>query len=260
MEEAGSFLRAAIWDNEVEILKELINSHSEDKHREIVNMEDQNGNTPLIIASQNGYKEIVQYLLGAGANVNGVNAKLGTVPLGYAIMFEEAGTAQHDSIVHTLLDAGANVNAVTNGGGTPLMAAAEKGNDNIVRLLISAGADVNATTTEGESPLTIATEKGNDNIVRILAKEIGKNKKTTEIGKNKKTTAEELGIQIAAESVQGGDTVFKVEAEPVPVSTWDLAKQKLGFAGGKRKSKRKKTKRKKTKRKKSKKKKTKRKR
>ena len=56
------------------------------------------------------------------------------------------------------------------------------------------------------------------------------------------------------------NTVFKVEAEPVPVSTWDLAKQKLGFAGGKRKSKRKKTKRKKTKRKKSKKKKTKRKR
>jgi ankyrin repeat protein len=161
-------LRKAIWDNDMERLEELTKDYSADELREIVNMpRRRDGATPLIIASQEGYKEIVEYLLGAGANVNGAGSE-GTVPLGYAIMSEEAGTAQHDSIVHTLLDAGANVNAVTKGGGTALMVAAEEGKDNIVRALLDKGANVNATTTEGESPLMLAEKGDHKEIIDML--------------------------------------------------------------------------------------------
>ena len=297
-----------------------------------VNAATNKGGTLLMVASQKGNDSIVRALLGAGADVNAKNTK-GESPLTLA------ADMSNDNIVDMLISAGADVNTTNTKGESPLMIAAEMGNDNIVRALLGAGADINATNTKGESPLMIAEKGDHKEIIRILVKVKGdfpqeaipaagsKDDPYQPQGQTtKKITAEELGIQIAAESVAAGgritegnarvgmrvirgddwkwkdqdkngvgtitepakggwvavkwdlagdgkyrcegkfdlqlwkNTVFKVEAEPVPVSTWDLAKQKLGFAGGKRKSKRKKTKRKKTKRKKSKKKKTKRKR
>ena len=267
-------LRKAIWDNDMERLEELTKDYSADELREIVNMpRRRDGATPLIIASQEGYKEIVEYLLGAGANVNGANATLGTVPLGYAIMSDEAGTAQHDSIVHTLLDAGANVNAVTKGGSTPLMVAAEEGKDNIVRALLDKGANVNATTTEGESPLMLAKKGNHKEIIDMLevARRVVKVKgdfsqeaipltgskyDPYQPGgvKNQKANATELGITIMpdAQATDAQVTVHKLESGK---SGWRWRR-----GGGKRKSKKKKSKKKKSKKKKSKKKKTKRKR
>ena len=261
-------LRKAIWDNDMERLEELTKDYSADELREIVNMpRRRDGATPLIIASQEGYKEIVEYLLGAGANVNGANATLGTVPLGYAIMSDEAGTAQHDSIVHTLLDAGANVNAVTKGGSTPLMVAAEEGKDNIVRALLDKGANVNATTTEGESPLMLAEKGDHKEIIDMLeavprvvkvngdfSQEAipltGSKYDPYQPGgvKNQKANATELGITIMpdAQATDAQAIVHKLESEK---SGWLWRR-----GGGKRKSKKKKSK------KKSKKKKTKRKR
>ena len=262
-------LRKAIWDNDMERLEELTKDYSADELREIVNMpRRRDGATPLIIASQEGYKEIVEYLLGAGANVNGANATLGTVPLGYAIMFEEAGTAQHDSIVHTFLDAGANVNATTKDGGTPLMIAAEKGKDNIVRALLDKGADVNATTTEGESPLMLAKKGNHKEIIDMLeaVRRVVKVKgdfsqeaipltgskydpyQPGGVKNQKKANATELGITIMpdaqATDAQAKVTVHKLESEK---SGW---RRRRG--GGKRKSKKKKSKKKKSKKKKTK--------
>jgi hypothetical protein len=254
-------LRKAIWDNDMERLEELTKDYSADELREIVNIpRRRDGATPLIIASQEGYKEIVEYLLGAGANVNGANEILGTVPLGYAIMFEEAGTAQHDSIVHTFLDAGANVNATTKDGGTPLMIAAGKGKDNIVRALLDKGADVNATTTEGESPLMLAEKGDHKEIIDMLeaVRRVVKVKgdfsqeaipltgskydpyQPGGVKNQKKANATELGITIAtdAQATEAHATVHKLESER--------------RAGGKRKSKKKKSKKKKSKKKKTK--------
>jgi hypothetical protein len=261
----------------MERLEELTKDYSADELREIVNMpRRRDGATPLIIASQEGYKEIVEYLLGAGANVNGANATLGTVPLGYAIMSDEAGTAQHDSIVHTLLDAGANVNAVTKGGSTPLMVAAEEGKDNIVRALLDKGANVNATTTEGESPLMLAEKGDHKEIIDMLEVRrvvkvngdfsqeaippTGSKYDPYQPGgvKNQKANATELGIQIVTDAQATDAQATDAQATDAQAIVHKLESEKSGWlwrrGGGKRKSKKKKSK------KKSKKKKTKRKR
>jgi ankyrin repeat protein len=226
---AASQIRLAVKNKDEEKLGRLINRHSAEELKAIVDMEDRNGVTGLMHASQEGYEKIVCMLISAGANVDAAHTGLGTVPLGYAIQFN------HDSIAHILLEAGANVNAVTNGGETPLMVAAEKGNGNIVDKLLSAGANVNAETIEGESPLMIA-EKGEEKY-----KEIIDMLKAARLRPGGGQSAADLGITIMPEAqatdAQATDTVYHLESER--------------RGGGKRKSKKKKSKKKKSKKKKT---------
>ena len=79
----------------------------------IINMEDGNGNTPLMYAAENGNKDIVKLLI----------------------------------------DKGANVNKQDKNGKTPLMYAVVKGNKDIVKLLIENGAIVNKQNKDGQKAL-----------------------------------------------------------------------------------------------------------
>ena len=65
--------------------------------------------TPLIFAIQNGYKDIVEYLLNKGSDINLANND-GVTPLFIAII-----KSDYD-IISFLLDKGANINAVDNSG------------------------------------------------------------------------------------------------------------------------------------------------
>jgi hypothetical protein len=68
-----------------------------------------------------------------------------------------------------LIDAGADVDARSEGGATPLMAAALTGQSAVAEALISAGADTKAANASGVTALHIAKQKGHIEIAGLLA-------------------------------------------------------------------------------------------
>src|SRR5262245_43038941 len=96
--------------------------------------------TPLLLAAQQGYTEVMEPLIKGGADVNARTSN-GTTPL----MF--AAASGHIDAVTLLLDRGANVDAVesTRGLNAAMFAAAADRAD-VIELLAERGADLAATT------------------------------------------------------------------------------------------------------------------
>ncbi|MEE2752405.1 MAG: ankyrin repeat domain-containing protein [Candidatus Latescibacterota bacterium] len=119
------------------------------------------GDTPLHWPAHNGYVEIVEMLLDAGADINADEIGwAGGKPLHWASEHEPSTTK-------VLLDRGADVNARNARQGsdfegfTPLMMNASQKNDcaEATELLLQAGADISATDPSGRTALDIAIEK-----------------------------------------------------------------------------------------------------
>ena len=129
-----------------------------------VNMGDNEKQTPLYWASNNGDAELVEILLDNNAVVAGDRSMEETnSPLYIAI---EKG---HTPIVKLLLDKGngVNVNQKINNS-TPLFQASNNGDAETVELLIEKGADVNNSTRSTDTALSTASWKGNASVVKIL--------------------------------------------------------------------------------------------
>jgi ankyrin repeat protein/mannitol/fructose-specific phosphotransferase system IIA component (Ntr-type) len=101
-------------------------------HGADINMEDNDGDTPLVRAASHGSLDVVQYLVSLGADVN---AK-GTKPINAA--------ASHGNweIVKYLVEKGADVNVVAGYSETPLHFAIDADNLEIVQYLLDNGASV----------------------------------------------------------------------------------------------------------------------
>jgi len=89
--------------------------------------------TFMTFAAYHGRTEILQLLLGAGADVNSVDGDMQT-PL------MQASRRGHIRAVKLLLKSGASFNEVSKWGDSALAQAREAGHDQIARLLIDAGA------------------------------------------------------------------------------------------------------------------------
>ena len=115
----------------------------------------------LMEASQLGYLEVVQSLIGRGADVNRSNNE-GQPPL-YMASYKG-----HLEVVRALLAAGADVNRSDNEGDTPLYMASCNGHLEVVRALLAAGADVNTSNIFGSTPLSWALTKNYTQIADLL--------------------------------------------------------------------------------------------
>jgi ankyrin repeat protein len=109
-------------------------------------MPENDGKTPLHIATSTGHKKAVSLLLEKGANVNAKDRKEGRTPLHVACCRNARG-----AIVSLLLEKGANIHAKEYDGRTPLHRACEYGHENIILLLLDKGADVNAKDVSGNT-------------------------------------------------------------------------------------------------------------
>jgi hypothetical protein len=99
--------------------------------------------TALLWASQEGYLEIAQLLIEAGANVNAAKTDDGTTAL---MLASEKG---HLEIAQLLVERGANVNAATTDTGETALMMASGTYLEIVRLLLNNGADKAVVNNQG---------------------------------------------------------------------------------------------------------------
>jgi len=108
------------------------------------------GKTPLCVAVYHNCKELVDFLLAKGADVN-ITSDDGETPLHDAALYADTG------IIETLTQHKANVDARDNRGSTPLMYAVQRGRLDSVALLLTSGADVNIRLKDSKGPLYYTT-------------------------------------------------------------------------------------------------------
>ena len=120
-----------------------------------VDIENRNGYTALMIASENGYKDVVEVLIQNGASYR-------------TSSLWKAAERGHKEIVEMLLDGGANVNGKNGFGNTALMKASEKGYKEVVEMLLQNGADVNQKNDWGTTALICASIVGHNDVVELL--------------------------------------------------------------------------------------------
>uniref|UniRef100_UPI0037E7D658 kinase D-interacting substrate of 220 kDa B isoform X1 n=1 Tax=Semicossyphus pulcher TaxID=241346 RepID=UPI0037E7D658 len=131
-----------------------------DKFRDVDSRSD-NGQTPLMVASEQGNLEIVQELIRRGANVN-----LDDVDCWTALI--SAAKEGHIEVVRELLENNANLEHRDMGGWTALMWAAYKGRTDVAQLLLEKGANPNITGQYSVYPIIWAAGRGHAEIVHLL--------------------------------------------------------------------------------------------
>lgn len=121
--------------------------------------EEVDGDTPLMIASEEGNRRIVELLISKGANVNG-RGDADYTPLMSAVR------SRHADIARILLAHRAKPDLGNCFGDTALAFAANEGDIGMVRLLLENGADINGG--KGDTPLMMAMYTGSMDVVRLL--------------------------------------------------------------------------------------------
>lgn len=125
-----------------------------------VTMENNMGETPLMLAVFKDRADYFDLMLKKGASVNKPS---GWTPLHYA------ATEGRIKMIDRLLELGANVNAQTASGVTPLHMAARITNREAVMRLLRAGAYRDYCTEEGLSPADLALKYGDKELADFLA-------------------------------------------------------------------------------------------
>jgi len=126
-----------------------------------IDVQDELGLTPLMIACSFGYKDLVHYLIDHGANLN--------------IRNSDNNTALHLSlyggfteISEALIEHGAMLNVKGYAGNTPLILASKDNNETMVRSLVEHGAEVNGRNNHGKTALFYAAKYGRMKLVTYL--------------------------------------------------------------------------------------------
>jgi len=127
-----------------------------------VDSRDSEGRTALYYAAIQGKRDVVEFLLSRGANVNAKDKDVAFMPLHHAV------GGGHKDVVELLIAKGADVNAKDKYGWTPLDSSVYGGNTDIPELLIEAGANVNSRYGWGQTPLIWAAQEGHRPVVQLL--------------------------------------------------------------------------------------------
>ncbi len=127
-----------------------------------VNAADEDGMTPLLLASERGHASVVEVLLHNGADVDAEDA-LGRTAL------HHASRGGHVDVVRLLLGTGKfDVNAEDDKKLAPLLYAEKYGHHGVTQLLRGAGAKIEKTDEDGMTVLGRALDRGDMESVRRL--------------------------------------------------------------------------------------------
>ena len=117
--------------------------------------------TPLMLAAEKGYSDILLYLITHGADVSKKDVCKRTA-LHYA---SESG---HLEVAELLLSKGAEIDVEDKDCRTPLMLAVERGHNDVSLYLINHGAHIGKKDGHNRTALHYASERGHLNIVELL--------------------------------------------------------------------------------------------
>ena len=123
-----------------------------------VNVQDEKGMTPLMLASQAGHVDLVAKLIERGASRN-VQSNSGDTALIYATKENKINCVQK------LIELGANVNIQGGNGQTALMHATRNEDGNCLEALLEGGANTDITDHDGYTTLARAIER--DSLVSV---------------------------------------------------------------------------------------------
>jgi ankyrin repeat protein len=134
-------------------------------------VKDERGWTPLMIATANGKASLAQLLINSGARLIARDIN-GFTPLHWAAL------QGMSSIVALLISKGVDVDSQSKFKWTPLMQACTRGHRSVCSLLIAAGANLALANSDGSTALQIASSKGFGEIVQLfLAEGANRNEK-----------------------------------------------------------------------------------
>ncbi|WP_339047765.1 ankyrin repeat domain-containing protein [Candidatus Mesenet endosymbiont of Phosphuga atrata] len=148
-------LISAIKSGYLQKVKELLNGLDK-KQNDVIEY-------ALMQAARKGYKDIVNALIEAKANVDAQN-KCGATVLMFAVFGNNKDT------VNVLIKAGCDVNSQYEDGATALILAAQSGYTAIVKRLIAADAQINVQRQDGWTALMLAAKKGYKDTIEELIK------------------------------------------------------------------------------------------
>lgn len=153
-------LLLATEGNHIEVARSLI------LHGADVNIQNAQQDSAYLLAGARGHLEILRMTLSRGADLKSTNRYGGTALI-------PACERGHVATAKTLIDAGVDVNHVNRLGWTCLLEAivlSDGGppHQQIVRDVIAAGADVNLADKDGKTPLSLARQRGQSAMVELL--------------------------------------------------------------------------------------------
>ena len=154
-------LITAAWDNDISLARQLIDDGAD------VNHKDDSQQSAYLIATSEGYLELLQLTLENGADVTSLDSFNGTGLI-------RAAERGHADVVERLLTTDIDVNHINNLGWTALHEAIilGDGTDRYIRtiqLLLDHGADPDLPTQkDGHSPLTLAEQRNQTAVVELL--------------------------------------------------------------------------------------------
>ena len=136
----------------------------------LVNAYASDGFFPLGLAAFFRRPEVVDYLIGKGADVSAVAKN----PMQVTALHSAVADGGHAGIARALVAAGADVNAKQRHGWTPLHGAAHSGDRELVELLLARGADPSVRHQEGKTALDLAREQGHTAVVAALERALAR--------------------------------------------------------------------------------------
>jgi uncharacterized protein len=153
-------LRDAAWANDLAAAEDLIAQGAD------VNAKDDTQQSAYLVATSEGFLDLLNLTLAHGADVASKDSFNGTGLI-------RAGERGHTGVVGRLIRAGVEVDHVNRLGWTALLEAVMLGDggeahQEIVRLLLAAGADPEKPDGEGVTPLQHAQQRGYDAIAAAL--------------------------------------------------------------------------------------------
>lgn len=149
-------IRTAVRYENLDIVEMLLNANPAN-----INKGDQNGETPLHVASRNGSVDIMNLLLERGADIDKPDNDRET-PL------HSASRCGKERSVRLLLKEKAKTDRTDNDGETPLHAASRRGHESVVAVLLEEHENIDKVDNNGKSPLCAASEQRNVECVNTL--------------------------------------------------------------------------------------------
>ncbi|XP_064390639.1 uncharacterized protein LOC135338431 isoform X3 [Halichondria panicea] len=153
-------LRVAVTKGDSDTVQKIIDSNLKDVDT-VLSEKDE---TALMIASKEGHKDIVSYLLAKKASVSHTDVE------GATVLFVTASVGNYEVLKLLLSNprAIAEINTKNRFGCPILLDPASKGFSMVSEYLLENGAKPNDTTRDGVTPLYRACEKGQKEVVKVL--------------------------------------------------------------------------------------------